>query len=128
MQRRETLHYSRIVDRKTWAFTEKLDRPCLIGEFHFGALDRGMFHGGLVPVKSQQERGENYVAYVKSVLRLKAFVGCHWFQYADEALTGRFDGENYNIGLVTVTDLPYPELTGAATRINKRVYEIRTSQ
>ena len=26
---------------------EGADRPIIIGEFHFGALDRGMFHTGL---------------------------------------------------------------------------------
>ena len=26
---------------------EGVDRPLIIGEFHFGALDRGMFHTGL---------------------------------------------------------------------------------
>jgi hypothetical protein len=29
---------------------QDLDRPVIIGEFHFGALDRGMFHTGLNPV------------------------------------------------------------------------------
>ncbi len=27
-----------------------------VGEFHFGALDRGMFHPGLVGVADQKER------------------------------------------------------------------------
>lgn len=43
-----------------------------------------------------------------------AFVGTHWFQYVDEPLTGRtLDGENYNIGFVSVTDTPYPEMVAA---------------
>jgi hypothetical protein len=51
------------------------------------------------------------------------FVGCHWFQYVDEPITGRwFDGENYNIGLVDVTDTPYFELRVAAQRANSEVY------
>ena len=52
-----------------------------------------------------------------------AFVGCHWFQYVDEPLTGRsFDGENYNIGFVTVTDTPYPELVAAARQVHVSAY------
>ena len=35
---------------------EGCDKPVMIGEFHFGALDRGMFHTGLVPTASQDER------------------------------------------------------------------------
>jgi hypothetical protein len=58
----------------------------------------------------------------RSVWALPAFVGCHWFQYVDQALTGRFDGENYNIGFVTVTDTPYPEMVEAAREVNVTVY------
>ncbi len=38
------------------------DVPTIIGEFHFGALDRGMFHTGLVKVASQDERAQQYKA------------------------------------------------------------------
>jgi uncharacterized membrane protein len=31
-------------------------------------------------------------------------VGAHWFTYGDEMLTGRGDGENFNIGFVSVTE------------------------
>jgi agarase len=60
------------------------------------------------------------------VLDVPAFVGCHWFQYVDEPLTGRtLDGENYNIGLVTVTDTVFPELTAAARKVHKDLYPRR---
>ena len=57
-----------------------------------------------------------------SVLSLPAFVGCQWFQYYDEPLVGRFDGENYNIGFVSGADTPYWELTESAQQINAEVY------
>jgi len=102
---------------------DTLGRPCLIGEFHFGALDRGMFHPGLVGVADQAARGAAYQRYLESVWRRPCFVGAHWFEYGDEALTGRpLDGENYNIGFVSNTDTPYTELVEAARRINRRVY------
>ena len=47
--------YDRRVDPKKWAFLTKLGRPVIIGEFHAGALDRGMFHPGLVSAADQQE-------------------------------------------------------------------------
>jgi hypothetical protein len=115
--------YRRTLDPEQWAFTADLGKPCLIGEFHFGALDRGMFHTGLVATPGQAERAAAYQEYVRSVWALPAFVGCHWFQYADQALTGRSDGENYNIGFVTVTDTPYPEMVAAAREINTTVYD-----
>jgi hypothetical protein len=47
-------------------------------------------------------------------------VGCHWFQYADEPLTGRLlDGENGNMGFVAVTDIPYADLVSAAREANR---------
>ena len=53
-------------------------------------------------------------------------VGCHYFKYADEPLTGRpGDGENYNIGLVSVTDTPYAELIEAASIVHAEAYRRR---
>ena len=105
---------------------DALGRPCMIGEFHFGALDRGMFHTGLVAVEDQAARGEAYQRYLESVWRRPGFVGAHWFQYGDQALTGRpLDGENYNIGFVSITDTPHGELIRAARQINRRVYRAR---
>jgi len=101
-----------------------LGKPIIIGEFHFGALDRGMFHTGLGPTKDQAERAQCYIDYVRAVADCPAFIGCHWFQYIDEPITGRwFDGENYNIGFLTVVDSPYPELVEAAQQVHAEVYE-----
>jgi hypothetical protein len=104
----------------------KLDRPGLIGEFHSGATDRGMFGTGLVWAANQQMRAELYRGYVKSVADSGFLVGCHWFQYADQPLTGRpGDGENFGIGLVSVGDKPYTELTTMAAKVNREVYPWR---
>ena len=111
------------INKADYTGSKDLNRPIIIGEFHFGALDRGMFHEGLGPRQNQKERAEAYAAYVRSVADCPNFVGCHWFQYVDEPITGRwYDGENYNIGMVDVTDTPYPELTTAAREANNNVY------
>ncbi len=116
------------VNKADFTGTRDLNKPIIIGEFHFGALDRGMFHEGLGPRQNQKERAEAYAAYVRSVADCPAFVGCHWFQYVDEPITGRwYDGENYNIGMVDVTDTPYPELTSAAIRANHEVYRVHAA-
>ena len=104
-----------------------LDRPIIIGEFHFGALDRGMFHTGLRKVANQQERGKAYRRYVESALRNPFVVGTGWFKFSDEPTTGRgLDGENYQIGFVDCCDTPYPETIEACRQVGYRLYEIRS--
>ena len=90
-------------------------------------MNRGMFHPALVETRSHTQRGEFYSRYVASVAQHPNFVGCHWFQYIDEPITGRVhDGENYNIGFVDVADTPYPELVKAARDIHGRIYPLRS--
>lgn len=102
-----------------------LDKPLIIGEFHFGALDRGKFHTGLVPCSDQAQRAQKYREYVFGALRNPYLVGTHWFQFRDQALTGRGDGENYQIGLVDICDTPYPETIEAVQDIGRKLYEYR---
>ncbi len=104
---------------------DNLDKPIVIGEFHFGALDRGMFHTGLKSTQSQRDRAEKYTAYVRGALRNPFIVGTHWFQYKDQATTGRGDGENYQIGFLDICDRPYPEIVRAARDIADDMYRFR---
>jgi hypothetical protein len=102
------------------------DVPLIIGEFHFGALDRGMFHGGLGYAENQADRVAAYKEYVTSVLNHTQFVGCHWFQYRDEPTTGRpLDGENYQCGFVDIADTPYAETVTACREIGYNMYKMR---
>ncbi|UCF39498.1 MAG: hypothetical protein JSU96_13690, partial [Acidobacteriota bacterium] len=55
-------------------------------------------------------------------------IGAHWFQWVDQPSTGRYDGENYNIGLVDVTDRPYEELTEALKTTHQRLFKIHSGQ
>ncbi len=102
-----------------------VDQPVLVGEFHFGALDRGMFHTGLRPTASQQARADAYRSYVTGAVRNPFLVGTHWFQYSDQATTGRGDGENYQIGLVDICDNPYPETIQAVREVGQQMYRTR---
>lgn len=102
-----------------------IDMPLIIGEFHFGALDRGMFHTGLRSTDSQQDRAETYADYVRSALRNPYVLGTHWFQYKDQATTGRGDGENYQIGFIDVCDTPYPETVAKAREVGYSIYPYR---
>ncbi|HWW00616.1 MAG TPA: hypothetical protein VNZ64_13035 [Candidatus Acidoferrum sp.] len=95
-------------------------RPILIGEFHFAVPGRGLA-AGLVQVRDQAERGVAYRYYVEQAAAFPAFIGSSWFQWLDQPCTGRMDGENYNIGLVDVTDRPYPELVEAMRTTHRRL-------
>ena len=101
------------------------DKPMINGEFHFGALDRGLFHTGLVATRNQDERAQCYRDFINACLDHPRFVGTHWFQWQDQALTGRFDGENYQIGFLNVADVPYPELVQAARDVARTMYRRR---
>ena len=102
------------------------DKPLIIGEFHFGALDRGMFHTGLVPVATQADRAQTYRDYVLGAVRHPQFVGTHWFQWMDEPTTGRvYDEENYQIGFVDIADTPYRETIEASREVGRRLYRDR---
>ncbi|HMS55403.1 MAG TPA: beta-galactosidase [Fimbriimonadaceae bacterium] len=99
-----------------WAATYgSLNKPFLISEFHFGATDRGMFHGGLNKRSSQQDRANAFRTYIDSVVNHPLVAGVFYFAYQDSPLTGRKeDGENYGTGFVSNVDYPYPEMVAKA--------------
>ena len=105
-----------------------IDKPVVIGEFHFGALDRGKFHASLRPVPDQQARGAAYEKYVRSALENPLIVGTHWHQFGDQATTGRDDGENFQNGFIDVCDTPYTETIEASRRIGYELYNVRAGQ
>jgi hypothetical protein len=101
-----------------------VDLPILIGEFHFGALDLGLTATGLKGTPNQRERGKAYRYYCQRVAAHPCGVGCHWFQFYDQFPLGRFDGENYNIGLFDVCSLPNGDMMGAIRDCAESIYEI----
>jgi len=55
-------------------------------------------------------------------------IGTHWFEWIDEPVTGRFDGENYNVGFVDVPDRPYDKLVAAAKVTHARLFDINSGK
>jgi hypothetical protein len=98
-------------------------RPVIMGEFHFGVPADGL-GAGLVQVANQKERGVGYRYYVEQAAALPYFVGAGYYTGVDESVSGRNDGENYNIGFVDVTDRAYPELVSAAKETLKRLLDV----
>jgi hypothetical protein len=107
-----------------WNLPNNLDAPVVIGEFHFGAWDRGMFGCSLINAGNQKKRSEMLKAYVNSALSNPQIVGVHWHQFSDQPVTGRFDGEHFQVGWTDVCDRPYKETRDALRELE--IYRTRT--
>ena len=106
----------------------KVDLPVMIGEFHFGALDSGLTATGLETVATQTERGKAYRFYCEHAAAHPMCVGCHYFQCYDQFVLGRFDGENYNIGLFDICLQPYQDMADAVRACSGRMYAIHAGE
>ena len=105
-----------------------VDLPVMIGEFHFGALDAGPSATGLEGVRIQKDRGIAYRYYCERVAAHPNGVGCHYFQCYDQFVLGRFDGENYNIGLFDVCSRPYPEMMEQVRACGQGLYPVAAGE
>ncbi|MGA3113563.1 MAG: hypothetical protein ABSF90_03925 [Syntrophobacteraceae bacterium] len=98
-------------------------KPVLVSEFFFAAAENGSGNrnetaknvhakpGHLMTVPTQAERTWGAGNALLSFARFPNVVGTHWFQYCDEPLGGREDGEDYNMGLIDTSNRPYQALT-----------------
>ena len=99
-----------------------VDKPTIVGEFHFGSLDRGTMNAGLVACRDMAERMAKYKAYVRHAIKDEHLVGVHWFFWCDMPLTGWMDGEDFGNGVTTVTDRPHPEMVEATRELAREFY------
>lgn len=102
-----------------------VDAPLIVSEWHFGSLDHGMLGTGLQVASDDEDRADKYAAFVEGALRNPFIVGAHWFAYCPQPISGRGDGENYDTGLFSVTNDPYPEMRAAIRRVGYRQYDLR---
>ena len=109
-----------------WQPPAPINKPILIGEFHFGAPDRGVFGTGLVGVESSEAKTAAIRRYVRGAAQNPQIIGAHWFQYLDEMTSGRpLDEENHQIGLVSITDVPHRDTVDAFREVGETMYELR---
>lgn len=101
------------------------DRPLLIGEFHFGMRDNGNWGVGLTWAADARNQADLYHNYMSEALRHPNMVGAHWFMWANQVVTGRGDGENFGVGVVTVVDRPNPTLIEAVRNVSDHLYPFR---
>lgn len=103
---------------------EMLNKPVMIGEFHQGALDKGLTAHGIRGVTTQKERGVGYRYYVEQAIKSRYYLGAHYFQLNDQSCLGRFDGENYQIGLIDVCMQEYRDMTKAMRECHSNIYQV----
>lgn len=97
-------------------------KPVIVTEFYMCAMENRSGNknssGGFPIVQTQAERAAAFKKNVESLASLPYVVGAHWFQFFDEPMHGRGDGENYNMGLVDTAGKPYEAMIAAAKSIN----------
>jgi hypothetical protein len=62
---------------------------------------------------------------MKRAIQNPWIVGAHWFRYTEQFVTGRKDGENFQVGFLDVCDSPYPELVETCRQIGDQMYGMR---
>jgi hypothetical protein len=97
-------------------------KPVLIGEFYMCARDNRSGNKndrGVFPVvATQKERAAGFRNTLEALVKIPYVIGADWFQYHDEPTHGRYDGENFNFGLVDIHDRPYEVLTKTASALD----------
>jgi hypothetical protein len=101
---------------------ELTGKPVVIGEFYMSAQENRSGNKntrGVYPVvATQKERAAGFLNTLQGLVRIPYVIGADWFQYYDQPTHGRFDGENFNFGLVDVHDRPYEALTTTASALD----------
>ena len=112
------------------------NKPVLVTEFFFAAQENRSGNnnqtarskypkpGHLMTVATQAERAFGVKNALRHFARFPNVVGTHWFQYCDEPLGGREDGEDYNMGLIDLANRPYEEVTEVFSQWNPKLDEI----
>lgn len=98
-------------------------KPILIGE-HQAALNSAR----QLPLRwqtfTEEERYVYFTNYVKKWAQMPYALGSHWYQYADQHITGRAsNGENQIIGFLDITDQPYEKMIDAARYNAANIYK-----
>ncbi|MCW5941970.1 MAG: hypothetical protein KIS66_07045 [Fimbriimonadaceae bacterium] len=92
-------------------------KPLLVTEFYMCAMQNRSGNmndaSGFPTVSTQRERVEGLKRQLAAMFAKPYLVGAHWFQFYDEPMHGRSDGENYNMGLVDIVGRPYEPLLRA---------------
>jgi len=105
-----------------------LNKPAIIGEWHFGGQEIGLLRTALISCITQEERAKAYKSYLQHAAAHPNCVGAHYFEYNDQTLMGRFDGEHMAHGVIDCTNKPYPPLAKAISETSDVLYDVLTGE
>jgi len=96
------------------------DKPVLITEWFYRRARPGVstFPPFLPEVADGAAQAEAYRRYVEAILEMPFIVGHHWFQWVDQPIEGRGDGENQLIGIVDIDDELNQPLAATVAELN----------
>lgn len=98
------------------------DKPVLISEFHFADVSGNNLGGGLRSAQDAVQQGRLLEKFIAEAVADPKIVGAHWFQWRDQSAAGRYDGENFDVGLYDVADGPNAELVRAMAQCGRNLY------
>jgi hypothetical protein len=109
-------------------YVNAIDMPILIGEFGVGSDPlQTPFRGGDSD-SDPDVRVANFKGYLEHAFVHPALVGCHFFQYMDQCISGRPDGEAVLRGFVNTTDTPHLDMIQMNRKMAYSLYQRRTKQ
>jgi len=115
------------LNRITDIYTKSGRTPVIITEFHYGDPTHGLTFGVRM-AKDATDKGKLYRNYVEKAAASGMVIGAHWFEFLDQAATGRWfqgpNGEAGAIGLIDVTDRPYKDMLTSVMQANYSVYNL----
>ncbi len=98
---------------------KNVDCPVMISEFGFGASDLGRVSGYVPNIAVESDRVSIYQDYIAEAMTWNNLVGAHYYKWEDDPPSGRlWDGECFDLGLVSITDNPYPQMVAAVQQAN----------
>ncbi len=104
-----------------------IDKPFIVGEFGIGSDPRQTpFRGDELSV-DPEERPRALTSYLGKAFRHPLMVGAHFFQYRDQPITGRADGEAVLRGFINTADTPHFDLVQANRTSAYELYESRSA-
>ncbi|MGC4031406.1 MAG: beta-galactosidase [Tepidisphaeraceae bacterium] len=106
-------------------YAKKIDKPFIISEFSVGSdIGRTPFRGSRLTMLPKA-RLDFLEKSLKDGFENANVVGMHYFQFRDQPLSARPDGEGTLRGFVNVADTPHFDLVQQSQRLASTMYEVR---
>jgi hypothetical protein len=108
--------YSQTIPEVLGDISATLNRPIMVTEWGFGALDAGTRAAHLQTVRNQRDRGRALRVYTEGAAAKPWCVGVHWYQF--------YDGVYQNYGFLDVCHRAYEPMVQAARASHGHIYDV----